>query len=80
MDVMDRARFADNGERAQQDTEDLTNFTITNIRNAAKHTLLYCGYCYYCDEKVHSPHLFCDLDCRDDWERERRLKALAGKA
>jgi hypothetical protein len=80
MDVTDRMRFADTGDRAQQATEDLTNFSIANIRSAVGRTLLHSGYCYYCDENVHSPHLFCNLDCRDDWEREQRLKALAGRS
>jgi hypothetical protein len=79
MDHMDRVRLSDAGDRAQQATEDLTSFTISNIRSNVGRTLLHSGYCYYCDEKVRSPHLFCDLDCRDDWEREQKLKALAGR-
>lgn len=35
------------------------------------------GVCYNCDEPVSG--LFCDSDCRDDYEyREKRRKANAG--
>lgn len=28
-----------------------------------------CGACYNCGEKLAPGVLFCDTDCRDDWER-----------
>lgn len=34
-----------------------------------KRELLPLGLCYNCDEKVESKQLFCDADCRKDWER-----------
>lgn len=30
------------------------------------------GFCHNCREPV--PELFCDSDCRDDWEKRRRLR------
>jgi hypothetical protein len=44
---------------------------------------LFTGSCYWCDALVSAPAVFCDADCRDDFERdsererqrnERRLK------
>jgi hypothetical protein len=66
-------------DKAQQNIDDLTEYTIKNIRAQTKSSLIFSGFCYYCDETVHSPHIFCDLDCRDDWEREKRLKQIAGR-
>lgn len=36
----------------------------------AKHT----GHCLFCEEVVDTPKRWCDGDCRDGWERERRRK------
>lgn len=30
------------------------------------------GACYFCDEPVSDKRLFCDSDCRDDWERRQK--------
>lgn len=30
------------------------------------------GVCLYCREVVDAPKRWCDGDCRDGWERERR--------
>ena len=31
-------------------------------------TLIACGSCYNCESIVPDGHLFCDSDCRDDFE------------
>ena len=33
------------------------------------------GFCYNCDEIVFSG-CFCDTDCRDDYEKREKLKAM----
>ena len=32
------------------------------------------GYCHYCDERVSHPRRFCDFNCADDWETERKAE------
>lgn len=32
------------------------------------------GYCLYCAETLDTGKRWCDGDCRDGWERERRRK------
>lgn len=33
------------------------------------------GRCHYCDEKLAEPQArFCDSECRDEWEREQRIR------
>lgn len=33
------------------------------------------GACHNCGEVVADGHLFCDTDCRSDWERTQRAAA-----
>ena len=37
------------------------------------------GSCHYCDEPLAPALLFCDVDCRDDYEKEQAAKARAGR-
>jgi len=37
------------------------------------------GLCHFCDEEVAMPGLFCDADCRDDFEKEQAALRRAGK-
>ena len=32
------------------------------------------GTCHYCDEPVADGQRWCDEHCREDWEREQRLR------
>ncbi|MGO0789493.1 hypothetical protein ACTOWA_06450 [Herbaspirillum seropedicae] len=34
--------------------------------------------CHFCDEVVASETLFCDVDCRDDFERQIAAKKILG--
>jgi len=38
-----------------------------------KSTLPFIGACHNCDERLERGS-FCDSDCRDDWEKEQKLK------
>jgi len=68
----------DKADRATAEVDALKDKKIEDIRRNAKKSLLYSGFCYYCYERVHSPHLFCDLDCREDWEFEKRMMSIEG--
>jgi hypothetical protein len=37
------------------------------------------GRCHYCDEDIGSGLVFCGSDCRDDWQREKRLRQRQGR-
>lgn len=45
-----------------------------------KQVLTTIGACWYCDSSLGSGLLFCDSFCAQDYEREDRLKRIAGKA
>lgn len=34
----------------------------------------FTGCCYWCREPVEAPRIFCDADCRDDFERDAATK------
>ena len=40
-------------------------------------TLMPTGVCYYCTEGC-GPRLFCDAECRDAYDEEKRLRRIAG--
>jgi hypothetical protein len=69
----------DNADVAQQLIDDHNETAIAKVLREKGRALLYSGYCYYCYERVHSPHIFCDLDCRSDWEREQRMNKIEGR-
>lgn len=37
------------------------------------------GFCYYCETRLREGLLFCDTDCATDYEREQRIKRIAGR-
>ncbi len=37
------------------------------------------GRCHFCDEPVPDSLIFCDIDCRDDYERELAARRRAGQ-
>lgn len=45
-----------------------------------KPTLKAKGACHYCDDALGLGKLFCNTECRDDHEREQRIRAMQGRA
>jgi hypothetical protein len=39
-------------------------------------TIQAVGKCYNCNEKLRRPKLFCDADCRDDWQARAKAMVL----
>jgi hypothetical protein len=36
-------------------------------------------HCHFCDEAVAPEALFCDVDCRDDYDKELAVRGRAGQ-
>lgn len=51
---------------------------VAAVRRAAHMRIGRTGVCRYCSEPVSLERAFCDVDCRDDHEREERIRALSG--
>jgi deferrochelatase/peroxidase EfeB len=64
---------------AQQLIDDLTDRATARALQDKQRGLLFSGYCYYCYERTRSPHIFCDNDCRTDWEREQKMNRIEGR-
>jgi len=37
------------------------------------------GICYFCYEEIELKNLFCDSDCRDDWQKQEDHRKRVGK-
>jgi hypothetical protein len=42
-------------------------------------TLPACGVCHFCTEIVEGNKLFCNADCRNDWQKDKDRKKREGK-
>lgn len=60
-DLYDQATEREETERAR---------AIERARTAT--ALPFVGACYNCDAAVPAGHRFCDVDCRNDWEKRAR--------
>jgi hypothetical protein len=45
----------------------------------SRRALVAHGCCHYCDEALAPVLLFCDVDCRDDYDKEQAANARAGR-
>lgn len=58
--------MADEIDRAAEEVE---MFQQEAQRQRKKEAPGYTGECIWCGEKLEHPRRFCDVDCRDDYER-----------
>ena len=47
---------------------------LKNIRANLKPEAEYTGECLWCSEELPKPKRWCDADCRNDWERDKRRR------
>lgn len=60
-------RFTDPCDIADLEIQRSLDRALKNHRN--KKRLTACGKCLYCEESVSNDLLFCDTDCRDDYQK-----------
>ena len=66
-------------DRAQQDIEQLEEARNERLLNSEKSKEAEeTGYCLFCGEPLPPGRRWCDKDCRDDWEREQKLRRNKG--
>jgi RNA polymerase-binding transcription factor DksA len=72
--------MADDADLAQKHSEQLEDIQRQQIKERASKRELYPnGYCHECEEAVPEERLFCDIDCRDIYEKRRRADIYNGK-
>lgn len=57
---------------------DFTEERLSAFRSKVHQSLTPVGSCYYCEEDLPPGRIFCDAQCRDDYEREQRLRRMHG--
>ncbi|MBE2897815.1 DUF2116 family Zn-ribbon domain-containing protein [Pasteurellaceae bacterium 20609_3] len=65
--------MADEADIADRQTQHALAVSLINARRHKHSHLKPTGFCHYCKEKLDSERLFCDEDCRDDYEWEQNL-------
>lgn len=65
--------MTDVSDRATQQEELARDAALSHARNRAP-LLLPVGECHNCEAVLDDPLLFCDSDCRDDWQLRNRTK------
>ena len=66
MDIYDRASDAEERDRELA--------IKTQKERAARDKLIPIGYCHFCNGEIPAGRLFCNGDCRDDFEREQKRR------
>ncbi|MNK98128.1 hypothetical protein D3C87_1184800 [compost metagenome] len=69
--------FVDNSTDLEQRFNDLA---VEAIRAQTPRKIAYSGTCYNpnCGLDVHEPRIFCDANCRDEYDEIKRLRKLNG--
>jgi len=63
----------DEADKGNETAELTLQSYINKIRKRANTTLLVTGFCYNCEEEIRN-RLFCDAECRDDYEKRENRK------
>lgn len=72
-------REVDPLDQASRLTEETIQRGIDEARaKAKKRELKPTGRCHWCEERIGRDQLFCDHDCRDDWQNEQDRKRRNG--
>ena len=69
--------MADDCDRAEERIENTLNDALAEVRRAS--SLIAVGFCHYCGEATAPGHLFCDKDCRDDYEAQQAARKRNGR-
>lgn len=64
--------MADEVDRGNDQAEQTLQHLVAQARRVR--ALMPVGRCYNCEEHVEINRLFCDLDCREDYDRRQRRK------
>lgn len=65
----------DDIDRANLQAELILNSEISETKKASQEEIKRTGYCLYCGNKCKiKKQLFCSPECREDYEKEQRIK------
>lgn len=67
--------IADPVDRAVAEQEIILQEQLRLARTKPVEPLAYTGSCHNCHEQLPDQHRFCDVDCREDFEKIKRSRA-----
>lgn len=67
--------YADPVDRAVAEQEIILQEQLRVARQAPIQRLAFIGACHNCHEPLTDQHRFCDVDCRDDFEKIQRSRS-----
>lgn len=65
-------------DKATETEEQFRNQAIDNIRKNAGQSR-HLGRCLCCNAQVENNGLFCNIDCREDYELTQRIRRITGR-
>jgi RNA polymerase-binding transcription factor DksA len=63
-------------DKANDLVEQTDSLALRAVRSKLKPEVEATGYCLACGEDVEAPRRWCDADCRDMWEKDKRRTKL----
>ena len=70
-------RMMDISDQATRQEELMRNLAILQALRQANQ-LQDIGECYWCNDRTAPGHRFCDVDCRDSYEKAKRMEKING--
>lgn len=67
----------DDADRAEERIENTIADALAEVRR--KPSLIAVGHCHSCGEAIAPGHLFCDADCRTDWQALQDARKRNGR-
>ena len=61
-------------DKANDLVEQTDLFALRAIRENLKPEAEFTGECLWCSEAVEAPKRWCDADCRNDWEKDKKRR------
>ena len=68
----------DDADRASE-REDIARAAALEAVRRRFDSLPPLGCCYYCGEALRAGKRFCDSDCRDDYDRQEKMRSRTGR-
>ena len=62
-------------DKANELVEQTDSLALKAIRAKLKPEAEFTGECLWCSEELQAPRRWCDADCRDAWEKDKRRKS-----
>lgn len=68
----------DDADRAEERIEQAMEDALAEVRRSQAHGIKATGLCLFCGEPLPPVMRFCDVDCRDAYDYEKRIRRAQG--